>query len=478
MRRSILADITNPLQTAAKQFGDQVALIDERRQLTYHEYWAAVCSTVERLEEAGVSPGDIVGISAAARIEYIVLLQAVWALGAVAAPLRQHAEAPAECSLRFTDDPAQLRRGSAVPLAEVVALSDDSAPSDLTGRAVDVDLPATLLSTSGSSAEPKWVQHRYASHYFNALGSNENIRLRPGDRWLLNLPLYHVSGLSIIFRTSLAGAGIVIEPRNQALSRTIRQFRVTHLSLVHRQLKRLLEENLDDSTVRNLRAVLVGGSAIPAGTITRAHAAGLPLFTTYGSTEMASQVTTTRPGDPLDRLLTSGCRLPHREIQITDDGEILVRGRTRFDGYMFNGQLLRPFDSDSWFHTGDIGEIDSRGYLTVRGRKDRMFISGGENIYPEDIEKALLALEEIALAVVVPIDDEEWGQRPVAVIGFTDRPLNDTEIRARLAGKLPRYLIPDRFYLWICSEEMTRVSPTEISRLLQQGDLSGLSPDS
>lgn len=470
--------MTNPLQIAAKQFGDQVALIDERRQLTYREYWAAVCSTVEWLEKAGVSPGDIVGISATARIEYVILLQAVWAFGAAAAPGRRQAEAPAECRLRITDDPTLLHRGTALPLAEVGAVSDHSIPTNLAGRAVDIDLPATLLSTSGSSAEPKWVQHRYASHYFSALGSNENIMLRPGDRWLLNLPLYHVSGLSIIFRAMLAGAGIVIKPEEQTLGHTIRQFGITHLSLVHTQLKRLLEEDPDDSTVRNLRAVLVGGSAIPAGMITRAHAAGLPLFTTYGSTEMASQVTTTRPDDPLECLLTSGCPLPHREIQIAGDGEILARGRTRFDGYVLGGQLLRPFDPNGWFRTGDIGEIDNTGYLTVRGRKDRMFISGGENIYPEDIEKALLELEEIGLAVVVPTDDDEWGRRPVAAIGFTDSPRNENELRAILAGKLPGYLIPDEFYLWDSRVGDAKPSPVEVSRLLSQNRLARVSPDS
>ncbi len=478
MRRSILADITNPLRSSAERFGDQAALIDKRHQLTYHEHWVAVCSTVERLQEAGVSSGDIVVIRAETGIEYIVLLHAVWSLGAIAAPFNLRAPVPAESSLQVTDDASLGRWSSAVPLAEMVSRNDDRAQSDLAESAIDLDQTATLLSTSGSSGEPKWVQHRYANHYFSALGSNENIRLQPGDRWLLNLPLYHVSGLSIIFRAMLAGAAVAIAPREQTLSHTIRQFGITHLSLVHTQLKRLLEEDPEEVVIRNLRAVLVGGSAIPAGMIKRAHAAGLPLFTTYGSTEMASQVTTTRPGDSLDRLLTSGCPLPHREVRVADDGEILVRGRIRFDGYRRRGALLKPFDSGGWFHTGDIGEIDSLGYLSVHGRKDRMFISGGENVYPEDIERALLELDEIVLAVVVPINDEEWGRRPAAAIGFTDSPLNENELRATLAGKLPGYLIPDEFYLWDGRVADAKPSPVEVSRLLSQNRLARVSPGS
>ncbi|MEA3366360.1 MAG: AMP-binding protein, partial [Candidatus Hydrogenedentes bacterium] len=166
-------------------------------------------------------------------------------------------------------------------------------PSPIEGL-LDVDpyAPATILATSGTTAEPKMAVHSLDNHIANAETSNKNISLRPGDRWLLSLPLYHVAGLGIIFRCVVAGAAVALAERGEALEGSIARLKVTHVSLVATQLERLLTTPDGRETLSRLKAVLLGGSAIPQNLIERAVGLGVPLHTTYGLTETASQVTT------------------------------------------------------------------------------------------------------------------------------------------------------------------------------------------
>jgi O-succinylbenzoic acid--CoA ligase len=194
----------------------------------------------------------------------------------------------------------------------------------------------------------------------------------------------------------------------------------------------------------SLKAVLVGGAACSAGLVQAAAARHLPMYLTYGSTEMASQVTTTRQGELLDAPTSVGHVLRHRELYLAPDGEIHVKGATRFTGYVCDGSLTQPFDEEGWFATGDVGRMDDRGGLQILGRKDTMFISGGENIYPEEIEKALIDALQAEACVVVPVADIEFGQRPVAFVKID----GDLPERDALSLNLERFKWPDRLYRW------------------------------
>ena len=197
-----------------------------------------------------------------------------------------------------------------------------------------------------------------------------------------------------------------------------------------------------------MKAILLGGSAIPPGLVADAHARGLPISTSYGLSEMASTVTATPPGASLDALGTSGVVLPHREVKLADDGEILVRGATLFAGYAEGEAVERP-DADGWFPTGDLGawaEVDGAQMLRIVGRKDNLFISGGENVQPEEVEAALGRLAGVRQAVVVPVTDAEFGQRPVA---FVDADAWEPEAwRVALGATLARFKIPTAFHPW------------------------------
>ena len=167
--------------------------------------------------------------------------------------------------------------------------------------------------------------------------------------------------------------------------------------------------------------------------------------TSYGLTEMASQVTTTPPGASKEQLRTAGRALPYREIRVSTEGEILVRGKTLFAGYLRNGGLDRPLDEDGWFHTGDLGELDDGGNLRPTGRRDNLFVSGGENVQPEEIEAALLRLSGVEEAVVVPVPDPEFGARPVAFVRTSGVP---ADLAQELGRSLPRFKVPGEFHGW------------------------------
>lgn len=466
-----MTEIRCPVAQAAEVHKDLPALISDKQTITYGEYDQLVTATAAKLKRRGVAAGERVAIVLPKRIEYPILLMALFRIGAVACPISRHlpeqtvAEYMERTGSSRVVDPANRletvlsRRIERLPLADVVSLGD----VEMTRSGdpfISLDQNATIISTSGTSAHPKAVLHTYGNHYYSAIGSNKNIKVQPGDRWLLSLPLYHVGGLAILFRTLLGGGAVVIANKDVDFFDTIRRHQVTHLSLVSTQLYRLLYTSSLAKRIKGLTALLVGGSAIPKSLIKRAYGSGLPLFTTFGLTEMASQVTTTRPGDPLDRLLTSGKLLEHRQIKISTEGEIMVKGNILFRGYVEHDEVNLPVDSDGWFHTGDIGSLDEMVYLTVKGRKDNMFISGGENIHPEEIEGTLCLLDSVSDAIVVPVEDDEFGFRPVAFVRATgNNRVCKSDLVAGLEQLLPRFKIPVRFYEWPETTPDSRLKP-------------------
>jgi O-succinylbenzoic acid--CoA ligase len=305
------------------------------------------------------------------------------------------------------------------------------------------DRDATIIFTSGSTGQPKAALHTWANHLYSAKGANANLSLRQGDRWLLSLPLYHVGGLAILVRCALAGAAVAVPSPENDLATALVDVRATHVSCVATQLRRIL--NAGHEPPQALRAVLLGGGPIPAPLLDRAYDEGWPLLTSYGCTEMASQVTTTAPGAPRSTLDTAGARLPHRRVRIDPDGQILVAGRPLFRGYVQDGTVTDPRTEDGWYPTGDRGFLDAQGRLHVIGRIDRMFVSGGENIQPEEIETALEELSGVEQAAVVSVSNAEYGHRPVAFLR-TEGPLDETDLRRRLRDRLPGFKIPDAFF--------------------------------
>lgn len=426
----------------------EIAYRDREQVVTYSQLYDDVGMRSDGLIAAGLKPQD--RVTWLPRNDYSTLVE-LWAIlhtGAIVCPISQRIppskqlEIANQLRAKWLDDFA----AKDVEIQETKITQDR--PHRL-GIHRDTALPATIILSSGSTGTPKAIVHSLSAHIASALGAAARIPLTPGDGWLWALPAFHVGGLSIPFRCALAGATVCgVGEKDRGLALQLATTHATHLSLVPTQLRRLLASRADLSTIK---AILVGGMAVPPVLMEAAVAQGLPIHTTYGLTEMASQVTTSGrvPSSPL----SSGTTLPHRELTIGTDGEILVRGATLCLGALADGVVHSVTDADGWFHTRDRGRLSAQGELQCLGRMDNMFISGGENIYPESIEQELLGFNGVEQVVVVPRVDAEFGNRPVA---FVDADVLDTaawnaSLRERLAG----FEIPIAYLPWPNDAELS-----------------------
>lgn len=314
--------------------------------------------------------------------------------------------------------------------ATVIRLSPPSTePRWLNPPRWDPQRLATLTLTSGSSGRPKAAAHSFAGHLASAEGVLQLMEFQPRDRWLLSLPLFHVSGQGIVWRWLKAGATLVVRdmhPLADALAGC------THASLVPTQLWRLLAQPLAGLT---LKKVLLGGAMIPVALTEQAEAAGIRCWCGYGLTELASTVCAKRA----DARPGVGLPLAGREITLVDE-EVWIRAQSLALGYWRQGALLPLVDPQGWFHTRDRGVME-QGELRIIGRLDNLFFSGGEGIQPEDIECVLAAHPQILQVVVVPVNDAEFGQRPVAVID-SEQPLLLEELLAWSQDRLVNFQRP------------------------------------
>ena len=449
--------VSCPLRAAAISSPDAPAIVGTGSTLTYGELDRRVTTAAENLEELGLGAGTRLALYLPKGERYVVLLLALIRAGSVTCPLSTPPLGVAKllkkaaCRTLISDeDLLEATHTGAQKLRPATLLGDYPTRHDRPGSSeplhLALDRPATIVFTSGSTGAAKGALHTFGNHYFSAQGSNANIALEPQDRWLHSLRLSHVGRLAIGFRCLLAGAAVALPEPEAPLGVAIARSGATHVSLVSTQLLRLLrEEGFDPS---GLKAILLGGGPTPAYLLDEALARSLPIHTSYGLTEMASQVTATPPGASREELHTSGRLLPHREISTSPDAEILVKGETLFAGYVEGEAIDLPLDADGWFHTQDLGEIDKAGYLRIRGRKDNLFISGGENIQPEEIEETLCRLEGVEEATVVPVPDAEFGSRPAAFVRTTHGAVEPEYLARALEPVLPRFKIPVAFYGW------------------------------
>ncbi len=447
-----------PLGKAAQTHPDALAIIAPHRSYTYAEYYAHVNGVAYNLRKAGLAEGHLVALALPPGTPYPILLMGIFQMGAIALPV--NTRFPAQYLLEVVQ---RVRcRNMVVPYGvstttvqgHLYALAphdlvETPMPAPSAPPLIPVSRPATLVLTSGSVGAPKAALHSYGNHYHNALRANANMPLTSTDRWLMSLPMFHVAGLGVLFRCLLANAAVVFSAANESIPQAIEKYAITHLSLVPTQLFRLLQSQEGIAALQRLKAILLGGGAVSASLIRRAHELAIPVHTTYGLTEMCTQVTTTPPGASLESLQTSGYPLNADSIRIHESGEIQVRGETLFLGYVEEDALQRPLTPDGWFATGDLGSWDATGALRVTGRRDNMFVVGGENVQPEEVEVSLCSIDGVAVAMVVSIDDEEYGSLPVAFLQGDEMVCSDTtKLRATLEKILPKYKIPRYFYPW------------------------------
>jgi O-succinylbenzoic acid--CoA ligase len=392
-------------------------------------------------------------------------------------PVRTLAEHLADATRRTPRAPALLTSGQHWTFAELLAdaralaatIAPSRAPLAMSGSNLDLarhafacslknrpffpvdrdrptarvdELPAgvaLVIATGGSEGGPRAVMLTDANLDAAAAASNHLLPLAAGDLWLDCLPLCHIGGLAILWRCARAGAAVLLHDgfAAGAVAADLARHPVTHLSLVPAMLARLLDGRATPPA--SLRHVLVGGAALAPALHERASAAGWPLNPSYGMSETAAQVATWTPADGAWQPGLVGRPLPDNEVALAADGRIRVGGPQVMRGYVGGGGV----DADGWLTTGDLGEIDAGGRLTVTGRADDMLISGGYNVHPLAVEAALAACPGIRDVAVTGLPDPVWGDLVVAlVVGDAAGDEIATWCRAHLPGHArPRHIV-------------------------------------
>ena len=359
-----------------------------------------------------------------------------------------------------TPDTAGLVLGAMDRGAELVLLNPRLTAAERTAQRQSISgIPpageaALVLFTSGTTGSPKAARLARDNLEASALAANQVLQVDARSRFLCVLPLFHVGGLGVLFRCGLAGATVLLHERFDAaaVAGELREG-ATHASLVATTLARVLEQGATFPPA----IVAVGGGPVPKPLLERARSAGLRVLRTWGMTETCSMATCERPDDADGA--TAGPPLPGFQV-VVDQGEVVVRGPAVMRGYL--GQP--PLQGGS-FRTGDLGEMDARGRLIVHARRSDLIVSGGENIYPAEVEAALLAHPEVRDAAVLPASDEEWGQIGVAYV-VTDAPVSG--LREFLRARLAKYKVPVRF---VAVSELPRNAAGKVDRVALQGRL-------
>jgi O-succinylbenzoic acid--CoA ligase len=322
----------------------------------------------------------------------------------------------------------------------------------------DLDLSETcaVVYTSGTTGAPKGAELSHDAFLWSAVGSAFHLGNAPGDRWLACLPLQHVGGLAILYRSVLTGAAVTIHERFDParVAAELDSGGVTLVSLVAAMLERVLDARGERPAPPALRCVLLGGGPAPSHLLRRARALGFPIATTYGLTEAASQVTTLPLARARADAESAGVPLFCTEVRVESldgeplpagqPGEIAVRGPTVMKGYLRRPEETARALRGGWLHTGDVGLFDPAGELRVLDRRSDLIVSGGENVYPAEVEAALREHPEVVDAGVAAEPDPAFGARVAAwIVLRPESRVSASEIasfcRQRIAGyKIPR----------------------------------------
>lgn len=461
--------LTKRLDITPEKIAIELKEGDNLQPYTWRELASLVAQTVDNLTRQGVQAGDRVALLMGNGLPFLLAIHALIQLRAIAVPLNSRLTATelvwqlqdVGATLLLTDNTyaslaSTTTNTTPVPTLNLSDLGYAISPFSflLSPPPLSLDNTHTILYTSGTTGKPKGVILTYGNHWWSAMGSALNLGMREDDKWLLVLPLFHVGGLSMLFKNVIYGNTIQIHERFEvgAVNHALEHDGITHISLVATMLQRLLDERGDRPYPATLRTVLLGGAPCPQPLLEQCARLGIPVVQTYGMTETASQSVTLSPQEALRKLGSAGKPLFPTELRIENEGqpvgvgaigEILLRGPNVTPGYDHRPDATAQAIQAGWLHTGDLGYLDDEGYLYVVNRRTDLIISGGENIYPAEIEAVLLTHPLVVEAVVVGIPDEQWGQVVgAAVVLQPESTIDETALLTFTGERLAKFKVP------------------------------------
>ena len=353
------------------------------------------------------------------------------------------------CELHITTVLHSAKRRTQVP-AFVIAIEFESVEAMLRDIAEDTfdwnfaehDI-AAIMNTSATTGQFKSVPLRWGQIWAHVEASQEVLGKTEQDNWLMVLPLFHVSGLSILMRSLYNGTAMTIMESydEEQVLQYIHDGRINMMSLVPTILKNL-EPRI---THHQLRVILLGGEFIPRPLVAACIAKQLPIYKTYGMTETFSQSVTMPVLSNLNKLDSVGKPLPRMTVHIVNPdvdgvGEIHLNGPMVMSGYINREPIYGDFNTD------DMGYVDEDGFLYILNRRTDLIISGGENIYPKEIEDTVYVMQGVKECAVIPVADTKWGQVPALFVAFDDIDVLSADlemiVRDYLSSKLAKYKVP------------------------------------
>ncbi len=457
----------------AGTYPDETWVIDELGELSFGEMGRRSNALADSLLAAGVKPGDAVGLMCRNSRYFVDSTIACAKAGAVLLLLNTDFAAPQLAGVLEREQPVALihdqefedklaamgveRRfigwhDGAVEqptIEELIEAGDDSdrKPPEVEGR-------VTILS-SGTTGTPKGVQREGGGSLLPLFGYLDRVGFQARDTHVVAPPMFHGWGLFHLGLSFLLGTTVVMRRRfdPEGTLEMIAENKATSAAMVPVMLQRILElppEALARHDTSSLRAIPLGGSAVPGDLAPRAmDAFGEVVFNTYGSTEVALASTAT-PADLRRFPHTAGFPMPATEVEILDDagrklpqgetGTVFVGSDLRSDGYSGGGNKL---EVDGMLSSGDLGHFDDEGLLFIDGREDDMIVSGGENVYPGEIEDLLASHPAVSEAAVIGVEDDQFGQRMQAFVCLRDgEQLSAEQVREHVKANLARYKVP------------------------------------
>lgn len=460
------------------------AIIDAEGTITYKQLKERVELYSEFLRASGLKKGEHAAILSRNNAEFIVLVLSLWRLGAVPVPMNVrlldeelqklilHSEA--EFIFIHEDLKERLSAGNNSLAERFVfpACFNAYTPQDpeINENEADLNECALILYTSGTTGSPKGVMHSFSTLLASAQAADTLLRHSSIDRWLASLPFYHIGGFSIPVRAFLYGASVIIPDslKAEGIALSIKSFKPTLASFVTTTLRSLMEMGVKPNS--GLRYMLLGGGPVDSELAKNAIAENWKAVKVYGSTETASLVTGLELEKYPEKLDSAGFPLPGNNIMIIGEdglevpagksGEILVEAPSVMTGYWNNPEETSEKLIDGFYHTGDLGHMDSDGFLYVEARRTDLIITGGENVNPLEVETAILRHGSVKEACVFALEDKQWGQCVAAAL-VVKGDFSEEELTAFLRGQLAAYKLPRRIFLL---KELPRTSLGKLRR--------------
>ena len=419
-----------------------------------------------RLRAEGVGPGDRVAVLAPNRAETLFLLFACAELGAVLLPLNWRLAAP---ELRWQLEHARPRLVLVDPSMSTqlagVPLDHDPGAVPVEGPGSELGDPWVILYTSGSTGRPKGAMLTHGQLFHNAVNTQLACDLGPADSTLTFTPLFHTGGLNCLTTPLFWRGGRVVLARGfaaKAALSTIAGERVSLLMGVPTTFQLMADHaDFDGTDLGSVRDALVGGAALPLPLLRRYRERGIPLRQGFGLTEVGPNCFSMPPAMVEAKLGSVGLPAPGvaarlvrpdgQDCGVDEPGELLLSGPVVFGGYLDDPAATQQAMDDGWFRTGDVLARDADGYHFVRGRIKEMFISGGENVYPPEVEAAIHAVEGVVMAAVVGVPDRRWGEAGAAFVQVDPATGPDlATLRDKLSTMLAKFKIPR--HIWLLPE--------------------------